>query len=65
MKQVASINRATPVMEVGPPGSLCRRGAQSTASCVGQEPGGVGVAKKARRQPVRCATRRRTCVNHC
>ena len=40
MKQVASINHATPVMGVGPPGSLCRRGAQSTATCVGQEPGG-------------------------
>ncbi len=31
-------NRAVSVMEVGPPGSPCRRGSQTTASCVGQEP---------------------------
>jgi hypothetical protein len=33
--QDAGMNRAVPVMEVGPPGSPCRRGAQTTASCAG------------------------------
>ena len=34
-----STSGAVPEMEVGPPGSPCRGRSQTTASCVGQEPG--------------------------
>ena len=54
-----------PVMEVGPPGSPCRRGTQTSGSCDGQEPSWSAFREKARRDWVRWATRRRTCVNHC
>ena len=57
--------RAVPVMEVGPPGSPCRRGAQTAVvSC--RSKAGVGSdCGTARCQRVRCATRRRTWLNHC
>jgi RNA-directed DNA polymerase len=57
--------RAVPVMEVGPPGSPCRRGAQTAVvSC--RSRAGVGSdCGTARCQRVRCATRRRTWLNHC
>ena len=60
-----SMNRAVPVMEVGPPGSPSSRGSQTAAvSC--RSRAGVGSdCGKGPLQRVRYATRRRTCVNHC
>ena len=57
--------RAVPVMEVGPPGSPCRRGVQTAVvSC--RSKAGVGSDYgTARCQRVRCATGRRTWLNHC
>jgi hypothetical protein len=39
MSKIDNTKRAVLVMEVGPPGSPCRRRAQTTASGVGQELG--------------------------
>lgn len=60
------MNRAVSVMEVGPPGSPCRRRTQTAVvSCRSRAGVGSDHAKRPAVERVRCATGRRTCVNHC
>ena len=65
MERVAGTNRAVPVMEVWPSGPAVQVGSPNHRKLRRLRAGVVSVAEKARCQRVRCATRRRTCVNHC
>jgi hypothetical protein len=52
MEKVAGMNHAVPVMEAGPPGSPCRRGAPNRRKLRWFRAGVVSVAEKARCQRV-------------
>ena len=54
------MNRAAPVMEVWPSGFAVQAGSPNHRKLRRSRAGVVSVAEKARRERVRCATRRRT-----